>query len=643
VIDIFHHANEYNKSQGLPAVNPTMQDSNAQKQKPIARAYQLAADEHPEYKQKVFNAYKEQMPNLVKKAGAHDYDSLKDASYKQFGHEVENHFNHMKNMGTKFSWDKTGEHSYKDSNAMRDDLHNNNHLHVFQGGDDHPHTGSKTNDANGLSQNDKFRAVHDAFGHGILKNGFGPKGEETAWHVHSQMFHPLAKLAMTAETRGQNSWVNYSGANEGRHPKDIIFAPNKAALLPPEMTRHDYNGDVPHYLKDHIKENELNELSVHVLSSYAEKRREKIDPSPNKDIHKKKALKKAIANVNRSYFYDTYPEHLRKPQGSWNSHSKRVHEGEKEDSKLTLKQLMKKMKKREKKAVGGPIASPTESLIENWKYLQYNSSDEALHARKQHFANGGGSNACRHLGDGKLAHKGEFHGPKPVKKTVNEVSIILESGIRPALQHKSGKLIIGKTGQTHLNLIDDPDHFDYNNHEVGFVDDNDKFMNRQEAFKYATKNNLIKKTFRPNKLHGLDLKESLDSHYDYKYEGKTPLFDEHHYTFKSDKGERYYTKIMHFGIPNKDKMLVNFDNKDNQGSAEFTGKEAGSAMKVFSTVHQIIKDHLDKHVGIKEVHFHGSPERAKAYDLMVKKMSKSPKIDKQKFGTMYSYNRSDMK
>ena len=71
-------------------------------------------------------------------------------------------------------------------------------------------------DMNGQTMliNDLFRAVHDFFGHAELGNSFGPKGEENAWNVHARMFSPLARAAMTTETRGQNSYVNFSGVNE---------------------------------------------------------------------------------------------------------------------------------------------------------------------------------------------------------------------------------------------------------------------------------------------------------------------------------------------------------------------------------------------------------------------------------------------
>lgn len=121
-------------------------------------------------------------------------------------------------------------------------------------------------DVNGvpLLVNDVFRFVHDFFGHAKLGNGFGPIGEENAWNVHSRMYSPLARKAMTTETRGQNSWVNFSGVNDaafeirdqarearrqGREEEanrltskvydEMRFADQKIGLLPDEFVRTD--------------------------------------------------------------------------------------------------------------------------------------------------------------------------------------------------------------------------------------------------------------------------------------------------------------------------------------------------------------------------------------------------------------------
>lgn len=74
-------------------------------------------------------------------------------------------------------------------------------------------------------QNDRFRAVHDYYGHYRSGRGFDRHGEEAAWVAHSLMFAGSAVRALTSETRGQNSafiWIN--GGRE--------FPPQRAVLLP---------------------------------------------------------------------------------------------------------------------------------------------------------------------------------------------------------------------------------------------------------------------------------------------------------------------------------------------------------------------------------------------------------------------------
>jgi hypothetical protein len=74
-------------------------------------------------------------------------------------------------------------------------------------------------------ENDIFRAVHDAFGHGASGRSFDPHGEEAAWLKHAVMYSPLARRALTTETRGQNC-VQVLNCADGQFPEQ------KAALLP---------------------------------------------------------------------------------------------------------------------------------------------------------------------------------------------------------------------------------------------------------------------------------------------------------------------------------------------------------------------------------------------------------------------------
>lgn len=59
-------------------------------------------------------------------------------------------------------------------------------------------------------ENDRFRAVHDVFGHAATGRGFSRHGEEAAYLAHRRMFPQAAQAALASETRGQNSYLNYS-------------------------------------------------------------------------------------------------------------------------------------------------------------------------------------------------------------------------------------------------------------------------------------------------------------------------------------------------------------------------------------------------------------------------------------------------
>lgn len=130
------------------------------------------------------------------------------------------------------------------------DVVENNHLWVFPTDDGFGGTESADVDITGnplleltnewigdrqLRANDVFRIVHDYFGH--IKDGFGFRadGEENAWQSHASMYSPLARRAMTTETRGQNSWVNYGPFgefNKTASAGETQYAPQKIGLLP---------------------------------------------------------------------------------------------------------------------------------------------------------------------------------------------------------------------------------------------------------------------------------------------------------------------------------------------------------------------------------------------------------------------------
>jgi hypothetical protein len=265
-------------TQGTDFTAPDIPESSLAKQSAIGRAHQLAVEGSPEYKTSVFDAYAREMPDVLEQSGAKNYDDLMEKAYRQLAKETDEQF---KQLPYNFSYHRAGEGDYLGgSKDMMADVHGNKHLYVFQGGDPHDFL-NRMDKASGLNENEKFRAVHDLMGHAIYGNQFGPKGEEAAWAIHQQMYSPLARLAMTAETRGQNSLVNYSPLNvklktniakledlevEAMRRKDTAlvneiraakrqefasnfqFAPQKAVLLPPEFLDPKFAGGLPDYL-----------------------------------------------------------------------------------------------------------------------------------------------------------------------------------------------------------------------------------------------------------------------------------------------------------------------------------------------------------------------------------------------------------
>ncbi len=118
---------------------------------------------------------------------------------------------------------------YKNSEEMMEDLLKKAHLYVYTGGETHPIFSRQ--------ENFKFRAVHDFFGHAAKGFTFGPRGEENAWIEHSKLFSPYARIALSTETRGQNSWVNF-GPFSSLPPDKRPYAKQKVFILPRPLRLH---------------------------------------------------------------------------------------------------------------------------------------------------------------------------------------------------------------------------------------------------------------------------------------------------------------------------------------------------------------------------------------------------------------------
>ena len=182
-------------------------------------------------------------------------DPLTKASYAAMIKETMAQYHAAKAAGFKAEfWDpQTQEDPYHASPRLAtEDIKNNNHMFVFPTdsgyGSDGPITAEqiKTNPLlqpsgetwNGIpvTVNDIFRAVHDYFGHAKEGVGFRADGEENAWRSHAAMYSPLARMAMTSETRGQNSWLNFNPVSGERNRKarteNSTFADQKVGILP---------------------------------------------------------------------------------------------------------------------------------------------------------------------------------------------------------------------------------------------------------------------------------------------------------------------------------------------------------------------------------------------------------------------------
>lgn len=153
------------------------------------------------------------------------------ACYSALAGEVNAQYRFIQSAGYHLEpWIGDGQ-PYADSAAMIHDVRANHHLSFFTGGEYHPLLGI-VDPATGLSDNDRFRAVHDVFGHAVNGYQFGPNGEYNAWIAHSQVFSALAQRAMSTETTGQNCWVNWHADHADRPIADRPYAIQKVALLP---------------------------------------------------------------------------------------------------------------------------------------------------------------------------------------------------------------------------------------------------------------------------------------------------------------------------------------------------------------------------------------------------------------------------
>lgn len=203
---------------------------------------------------------------------AEEYDKLKHdpqnpevkAAYAALVKEVTAQYEAVIDSGLKvefIDFAKQGDPYAASPRLATEDVRQNNHFWVFSTRDgygtaefdieDNPMLAETKFEISGQKAlvNDLFRVVHDYFGHVKEGLGFRADGEENAWRAHSAMFTPLAQRALTSETRGQNSWVNYGPHGESNRTAkggDTHYADQKVGLLP-EWVSEDGKTDEPTY------------------------------------------------------------------------------------------------------------------------------------------------------------------------------------------------------------------------------------------------------------------------------------------------------------------------------------------------------------------------------------------------------------
>ena len=197
------------------------------------------AEFDPARAKRLADAYDKMENNPSNKAVKKSYDAMIDETMEQY--------ETLRKKGYKFSFMPESGDIYGNPRNAINDIVQNQRLSVFpteQG------FGSlvEASQANPLlmkigekwggqdvTANDVFRAVHDVFGHGKHGVGFRAGGEENAFQAHARMYSPEALPAVTSETRGQNSWVNYGPFGEFNRtasPSETIYAEQKTGVMP---------------------------------------------------------------------------------------------------------------------------------------------------------------------------------------------------------------------------------------------------------------------------------------------------------------------------------------------------------------------------------------------------------------------------
>jgi hypothetical protein len=230
----------------------------------VARAYTAAAGikyTPPSEFVKVDRARAERIAAAYEEMKHAPQDPDVKAAYAALIDEVTAQYEAVMKTGLKvefIDFEKQGDPYAASPRLATEDVRNNNHFWVFGTRDgfgsseldvsDNPMLAETKYQISGKPAlaNDLFRVVHDYFGHVKEGVGFRADGEENAWRAHSAMFTPLARQALTSETRGQNSWVNYGPHGEKNRTassSDTHYADQKVGLMPAWTSEEGANDD----------------------------------------------------------------------------------------------------------------------------------------------------------------------------------------------------------------------------------------------------------------------------------------------------------------------------------------------------------------------------------------------------------------
>lgn len=159
---------------------------------------------------------------------------------KHLGPQFESIVNPPEQGGMGVDVEFTQDNPYDTYEDMREDLANNNRMRIWSTA-----AGGTSHDIMTDEENDKFRAVHDMYGHMATGRNFDRHGEEAAYQSHRQMFPPEAHPALVSETRGQNSYLNWGNIGKGDWGAGAGFPPNAPANIPQWMAEEDPRPPAP--------------------------------------------------------------------------------------------------------------------------------------------------------------------------------------------------------------------------------------------------------------------------------------------------------------------------------------------------------------------------------------------------------------